>query len=289
METPLGDFDSGTSDVEADYEPIITAPGNDADDPLDTVIAGCVFPVDEFQQVSDGLNRHQNWTVYPAARQGLQAAIAITSNGDIAAEKRCAPEPTASGRGRAPRTHPRPRPPPAWTSASRLPPSRFRRPARHLPPSPRHPRSSKELRQLYRDLIPNTLEKCITHDLNDWPDRIRRHPPRVGAVSRTRRAQARPGVARPNGRRRRRGRHPLSPPGSRVDLRRGRRVPSQARAGHPPEIRPRQGGRRRRIERRRAQDVFGAVVRVVDSPTTTIEQTDGRRRRPRRWGHMHRG
>ena len=53
METPLGDFDSGTSDVDADYEPIITAPGNDADDPLDTVIAGCVFPVDEFQQVSD--------------------------------------------------------------------------------------------------------------------------------------------------------------------------------------------------------------------------------------------
>lgn len=150
METPLGDFDSGTSDVEADYEPIITAPGNDADDPLDTVIAGCVFPVDEFQQVSDGLNRHQSWTVYPGQlAKCLQAAIDITSTGDIAAEKRCAPEPTASGRGRG---APEPTPSASLRSArtSRVSPPSLafsRRPARSPPPSIPHaipavPRSS---------------------------------------------------------------------------------------------------------------------------------------------------
>ena len=175
METPLGDFDSGTSDVEADYEPIITAPGNDADDPLDTVIAGCVFPVDEFQQVSDGLNRHQNRDGILGSSPCLQAAIDITSTGDIAAEKRCAPEPTASGRGRAPRTHP------GRVGASRLPPSRFLSPppsatspsiphavpavprARQLPrPHPEHAREMHHLRRPERLARPHPA----------------RHPPR---------------------------------------------------------------------------------------------------------------
>ena len=77
-----------------------------------------------------------------------------------------------------PRTHPV-RVPPLRPDVARLAslPRVFSSPRPLTSPlhPPRHPRSSKELRQLYRDLIPNTLEKCITYDdLNDWPDRIQR-------------------------------------------------------------------------------------------------------------------
>ena len=286
METPLGDFDSGTSDVDADYEPIITAPGNDADDPLDTVIAGCVFPVDEFQQVSDGLNRHPSWTVYPGQlAKCLQAAIDITSTGDVAAEKRYAPEPTGPAREPA-----RPAPSASLRSAetsraSRHPPSRFLvAPPAHLPPP--SPAPSPQF-QGASPAVPRPHPQHVreVHHLRR-PQRVARphparHPASVGAVSRTRRAQAHPRGARPIGRRRRRGRRPVSPPGARVDSRRGRHVPSQARAGHSPEIRPRRRRRRRRIERKRrrarARDVLGAVVRVAaPPPPTTIERTDGR-------------
>ena len=249
INNPLGDFDSGTSDVEADYEPIITAPGNDADDPLDTVIAGCVFPVDEFQQVSDGLNRHQSWTVYPG-RLGkcLQAAIDITSTGDIAAEKRCAPEPTASGRGRAGTTPVRV--PPLASDVARLAslPRVFSSPARSLPSIPHAipavPRSSA---QLYRDLIPNTLEKCITYDdLNDWPDRIQRDILHASArlAELVARKLAPAALARTDDEDAEEDILCLLQALAWTATRTPRSITSTSWT--PPEIRPRQGGRRRR-------------------------------------------
>ena len=204
----LGEFASGSSDAEAgaeEYAPVASGAGDDASDALDATIGGVEFPVDAFARVAEGLNRHASWTVYPASlAECLTAAIEITSTGDIAAERRCAP---------AAASPPRPSPPPATRARDRRARSRARerggaprrifflfpgrsfriaavsRTTRTPPPSltarrpPRihralvrfraSPYSSKELRQLYRELVPNTFEKCITYeDLTGWAAHI---------------------------------------------------------------------------------------------------------------------
>ena len=43
----------------------------------------------------------------------------------------------------------------------------------HLPPSPLPPKCSSEMRQLYRELIPGTFEKCMSGaDLYNWNDNV---------------------------------------------------------------------------------------------------------------------
>jgi len=117
----LGEFASGSSDAEAgaeEYAPVASGAGDDASDALDATIGGVEFPVDAFARVAEGLNRHASWTVYPASlAECLTAAIEITSTGDIAAERRCAP---------AAASPPRPPPPPATRARDRRARSRAR-------------------------------------------------------------------------------------------------------------------------------------------------------------------
>ena len=117
----LGEFASGSSDAEAgaeEYAPVASGAGDDASDALDATIGGVEFPVDAFARVAEGLNRHASWTVYPASlAECLTAAIEITSTGDIAAERRCAP---------AAASPPRPSPPPATRARDRRARSRAR-------------------------------------------------------------------------------------------------------------------------------------------------------------------
>ena len=180
----------------------------------------------------------------------------------------------------------RPPNPPDASRVSRTLPRVFCRPVRsHLPlHPPRRPRSSKELRQLYRDLIPNTLEKCITYDdLNDWPDRIQRDILHASArlAELVARKLARATLAR------------TDDEDAEEDilcllqalawtLRRGRRVPSQARAGHTFRDSPSTGRaspsdrtttRLRRIRRRRSRRRLADDDDRADGRTTTATAT----------------
>ena len=93
LESPVGNFNSDGSDADAKYAPDFTtdaraSPRDDTSD-LDVIIAGCVFPVDDYLQVAEGLCRHPSWMVYPKQLAScLMAACEIVHAGDEEAERK---------------------------------------------------------------------------------------------------------------------------------------------------------------------------------------------------------
>ena len=118
------------------------------------------FPLSDFMTVAEGLTRSPNWTVYPSQLANcLAAAVRAESTVAVPAESRCDhldahvrgrfPFPTAKMCACLVRTHQ------LQTSDTAR---RFRLRS-----------SSTELRQLYRELVPSSFEKCVdSTDLWRW-------------------------------------------------------------------------------------------------------------------------
>ena len=93
LDSPVGNFNSEGSDEDAKYAPgVATAarasPRDDTSD-MDVMIAGCVFPVEDYLQVAEGLCRHPSWMVYPKQLAScLIAACEIVHAGDEEAERK---------------------------------------------------------------------------------------------------------------------------------------------------------------------------------------------------------
>jgi hypothetical protein len=93
LDSPVGNFISDRSDADAKYGAEVAtdaraSPLDDTSD-LDVTIAGCVFPLEDYLQVAEGLCRHPSWMVYPKQLAScLIAACEIVHTGDVEAERK---------------------------------------------------------------------------------------------------------------------------------------------------------------------------------------------------------
>ena len=93
LDSPVGNFISDRSDADAKYGAEVAtdaraSPRDDTSD-LDVTIAGCVFPLEDYLQVAEGLCRHPSWMVYPKQLAScLIAACEIVHTGDVEAERK---------------------------------------------------------------------------------------------------------------------------------------------------------------------------------------------------------
>ena len=93
LDSPVGNFISDRSDADAKYGAEVAtdaraSPRDDTSD-LDVTIAGCVFPLEDYLQVAEGLCRHPSWMVYPKQLAScLIAACEIVHAGDEEAERK---------------------------------------------------------------------------------------------------------------------------------------------------------------------------------------------------------
>ena len=93
LDSPVGNFISDRSDADAKYgaenaTDARASPRDDTSD-LDVAIAGCVFPLEDYLQVAEGLCRHPSWMVYPKQLAScLIAACEIVHTGDVEAERK---------------------------------------------------------------------------------------------------------------------------------------------------------------------------------------------------------
>ena len=93
LDSPVGNFISDRSDADAKYGAEVAtdaraSPRDDTSD-LDVTIAGCVFPLEDYLRVAEGLCRHPSWMVYPKQLAScLIAACEIVHTGDVEAERK---------------------------------------------------------------------------------------------------------------------------------------------------------------------------------------------------------
>ena len=93
LDSPVGNFNSDGSDEDVKCGPEVAtdarvSPRDDTSD-IDVIIAGCVFPMEDYLQVAEGLCRHPSWMVYPKQLAScLIAACEIVHAGDEEAERK---------------------------------------------------------------------------------------------------------------------------------------------------------------------------------------------------------